>query len=359
MKILFAPFPFPRSAMMVLLLAAAIAPGRAGSVGAPYEIATWSGFRSAAISYTFDDNLPNQYAVAVPMFHAAGFKMTLFTVANPQGGTFSWSQAQAAAACGDEIASHTMTHPDLTTVTAVQLTNELADSRSNINARITNALCVTLAYPYCTVPREAVTAQYYIAARSCSGQLVPATPPDFFDISSFGCGSLGGIRTAAQFNQLADQAAASNAWCVYLIHAIDNDNGYSPLPGATLQASLDYLRANRDKFWVETFGNVVRYIKERNASSVIETVTSSNRIALQVTNSLDRALFDYPLTLRRPLPAGWPAAVVLQNNRPVTAKCVTLDSTRCVVFDVVPNRGEVVLAKTILPLQSTTAFPGQ
>jgi peptidoglycan/xylan/chitin deacetylase (PgdA/CDA1 family) len=345
MKKLFGHSSFRRSMGIFLLLAATVT-GRAGSVAAPYEIATWAGFRSAAITYTFDDNLPNQYAVAVPMFHAAGFKMTLFTVVNSWDSSFTWSKAQTAAAYGDEIASHTMTHLNLTTVNAEQLTNDLANSRSNINARITNALCVTLAYPYCAVPREAVTAQYYIAARSCSGQLVPATPTDFFDISSFGCGSQGPVRTAAQFNGLVDQAAASNAWCVYLIHAIDNDNGYSPLPGATLQASLDYLGASPDKFWVETFGNVVRYIQERNASSVIETLTASNRITLQVTNSLDRAIFDYPLTLRRPLPAGWPSAAVSQNNRPVTAKCVTLNSTHYVMFDVVPNGGEVVLRKT-------------
>src|ERR1035441_5316262 len=105
----------------------------AGSVAVPYEIGTWEGFRPAAITYTFDDNLPNQYAIAVPMFHAAGFKMTLFTVVNSWVGTFTWAQAPTAAAYGDESASHTMTHPSLTTVSAAQLTNELANSQSNIN----------------------------------------------------------------------------------------------------------------------------------------------------------------------------------------------------------------------------------
>ncbi len=63
---------------------------RAGTVAAPYQIGTWRGFRPAAISFTFDDNLPNQYAVAVPMFNAKGFKITLFTVSSwPSGG--SWS----------------------------------------------------------------------------------------------------------------------------------------------------------------------------------------------------------------------------------------------------------------------------
>ena len=321
----------------------------AGSVAAPYEIGTWEGFRPAAISYTFDDNLPNQYTIAVPMFHAAGFKMTLFTVVNTWVGTFTWSQAQTAALYGDEIASHTMTHPSLTTVPATQLTNELAISQSNINSRITNELCVTLAYPNCAVPNETVTAQYYIAARGCSGQLVSSTPLDFMNISSFVCGSVGSIQTAAQFNSLANNAATAKAWCVYLIHALDGDNGYSPLPSATLQASVNYMSTNQDKFWVETFGNVVRYIQERNASSVAETASSNNSIIVQVTNNLNNLIYNYPITLRRPVPANWPAVAVSQNNRPITAKLVTVNSTNYVMFDVVPNGGNIVLSKTVLP----------
>jgi oligosaccharide reducing-end xylanase len=349
MKNPFASFFLPLPAMIFLAMASAAVVGRAGSVAVPYEIGTWEGFRPAAITYTFDDNLPNQYTIAVPMFHAAGFKMTLFTVVNTWVGTFTWSQAQTAASYGDEIASHTMTHPSLTTVLAAQLTNELANSQSNINYRVTNEFCVTLAYPNCVVPNESIVAQFYIAARGCSGSLVSSTPLDFMNISSFVCGSQGSIQTPAQFNSLADSAATTHAWCVYLIHALDADNGYSPLPSATLQASLNYMSTNQNKFWVETFGNVARYIQERNASSVAETSNSGKSITLQVTNNLNNLIYNYPITLRRPVPANWPAVAVSQNNQRVTTKLVTVNSTNCVMFDVVPNGGEVVLTKSVLP----------
>src|ERR1039457_1849949 len=345
----------PPAAIFLALASAAIVV-RAGSVAAPYEIGTWEGFRPAAITYTFDDNLPNQYAIAVPMFHAAGFRMTLFTVVNSWIGTFTWAQAQNAAAYGDEIASHTMTHPSLTTVSAAQLTNELANSQSNINVRITNEFCVTLAYPNCVVPSEAVTAQYYIAARICSGSLVPSTPSDFLQISSYILGNTGPYTTGASINGLADNAVTAHAWCVYLIHALDGDNGYSPLPSTALQASVNYMSTNQNKFWVETFGNVVRYIQERNASSVVETSNSGKSLTLQVTNNLNNLIYNCPITLRRPVPANWPAVAVSQNNRPITAKLVTVNSTNYVMFDVVPNGGNIVLSKTVLPF--TLSNPG-
>jgi len=81
--------------------------GLAGTVSAPYQIGTWQGFRQAAITYTFDDDLPNQYSIAVPMFNAKGFKMTLFTVTIWLPGR-AWSLVQTAASFGHEVASHTV-----------------------------------------------------------------------------------------------------------------------------------------------------------------------------------------------------------------------------------------------------------
>jgi Polysaccharide deacetylase len=335
---------------VIVFLVATVTPSAsfAGSVAAPYEIGTWEGFRLAAISYTFDDNVPNQYSIAVPMFHAAGFKLTLFTVVN-YWTSFTWAQAQGAANYGDEIASHTMTHPNLTTNTLAQLTNELANSQSNINYRITNELCLTLAYPYCAAPNETVVARYYLAARGCSGSLVPSTPSDFLNISSFVLGSAGPYTTGDSIIALANSATNSHSWCVYLIHSIDVNDDYSPLSSAALQASVNYMSTNQDKFWVETFGNVVRYIQERNASSVAETANTGGSITVQVTNNLNPSIYSYPITLRRPVPANWPAVAVSQNGQPITAKLVTVNSTRYVMFDVVPNGGDVVLSKTVLP----------
>jgi len=327
----------------------------AGSVAAPYQIGTWEGFRPAAISYTFDDNVPNQYSIAVPMFHQAGFKITLFTVIN-YWTSFTWSMAQTAASYGDEIGSHTVTHTSLNTVSATQLTNELANSQSTINSRITNQLCVTLAYPNCAVPNETVVAQYYIAARGCSGSLVPSTPSDFMNISSFVLGSAGSYTTAASINSLANSAAASQSWCVYLIHSIDINDDYSPLSSTALQASVNYLSANQSKFWVETFGNVVRYIQERNASSVTETANSGSSITIQVTNNLGNSIYNYPITLRRPLPTGWPSALVTQTGKDVGAQVVVVGTTNFLMFDVVPNGGDVMISTGIVVVAATQAL---
>jgi oligosaccharide reducing-end xylanase len=327
----------------------------AGSVAAPYEIGTWRGFRAAAISYTFDDGCSNQFTVAIPMFDARGFKLTLFSVVGATNGMFpGWSKLQAAAAGGHEIASHTLTHPNLGQLSDSQQATELKESQAAINANVSGQKCLALAYPFCAEANEALTSQYYIAARTCSGQIVPATPANFMSISSFACGSQGSVQTTQDFNNRANDAVTTNGWCVYLIHGIDHDGGYSPVSTATLQGSVDYMSANQDKFWVETFGNVARYILERNVASVKETSSRDDSLTLQVTDNLTDSIFNYPITLRRPLPANWPAAVVSQNHKSVSAQIVDVASKKYVMFDVVPDGGDIIISKHALRQTPTT-----
>ncbi len=324
----------------------AVNAGYSQTIAPPYEVGNWPGFRTAAVSYTFDDGCPNQLAIAIPMFNEFGFKLTLFTITGPNASP-NWTGLQNAASQGHEVASHTVTHRDLSTLSIADQTTELADSQSAINSHITGRQCVTLAYPYCAPGNQALTATYYIAARNCQGYIEANTPANFYSISSLVCGAQGTVQTAADFNAKFVSVAASKGWCVFLIHGIDNDWGYSQISSATIRAGLQYLDARRSTFWVQTFGNVVRYVQERNAVNVAESSNTGDSITLQVTDTLDNAIYNYPLTIRRPLPAGWLAVKVSQNGLPVNASIVNVNSVKYVMFDVVPNGGDIVLSKTL------------
>jgi peptidoglycan/xylan/chitin deacetylase (PgdA/CDA1 family) len=313
------------------------------TIGPPYEVGNWPGFRTAAVSYTFDDGCSNQAAIAIPMFNEPnfGFKMTLYPVINWGP---NWTVLQSAAAAGHEVGSHTMSHPTLAGLTIAAQTTELVNSQNTINSHIPGRQCVTLAYPNCSPSDPTLTATYYIAARHCDGRVEPNTPLNMYMVSSIILG-VSGINTTAGITAKDDAAAASKGWCVFLIHGIDGDGGFSPLSSTILRESLQYLAARRSTFWVATFGNVVRYIRERNAVSVTETANSGNNITLLVTDTLNDANYSYPITIRRPLPQGWPFADVSQNGQAVNACIVIVNSVKYVMFDAVPDGGEVVLSK--------------
>jgi oligosaccharide reducing-end xylanase len=308
-------------------------------VDTPYAVGTWRGFVPAAVSYTFDDGCSNQFAVAIPMFNAKGFKLTLFTVVT--GGMFpGWSKLDSAALRGHEIASHTMTHIQLPASTEEY---ELRNSKDSINKYIPGRQCITMAYPYCVEGTDSICRKYYIAGRTCSGQIVPKNPANFYAISSFLCGSQGSNNSTATINALANNAASSNGWCVYLFHGIDNDGGYSPVSTATLQGCVNYMDTSRSRFWVETFRNVARYIKERNAASVRGVSRTADTITLRVTDTLNDTIYNYPLSIRRPLPSGWTTPAVLQGGTLLTAQFKDSSGTRYVTFDAVPDGGNVLI----------------
>jgi peptidoglycan/xylan/chitin deacetylase (PgdA/CDA1 family) len=318
--------------------------GYCGNVAAPYEVGIWPGFRSAAVTYTFDDNCAKQYTVALPMFDEFGFKMTMYPVINWEP---NWPVLQEAAKKGHEIGSHTVTHTkDPNKMTLERQETELAKSQNTINSHITVQKCLTIAYPYCQPLDKALTEKYYIAARHCQGYIEANTPRNMYQISSIMCGSGGTVKTGADFNTRFEKAAASKRWCVFLLHGIDDDGGASPISTEALRAGLEYLKAHKDKFWVATFANVVRYIRERNDVSVTEISHSDNSITLKVTDTLDDAIYNYPLTLRRPLPEGWTGAKVSQNGHSVDASVIEVDSVKYIMFDAVPDGGEVVLTKS-------------
>lgn len=318
------------------------------NVASPYQVGTWQGFRSGAVSYTFDDNCPNQLAIAVPMFDQFGFKLTLFTVtATSNWGWYAnWNGLRNAAAEGHEIASHTITHPYFNQIPDSMVQKECELSQDTINAHIRGNQCITIAYPYCIPGNEAIDANYYMAGRGCSGQIVSKNPSDFMNISSFVLGNQG-TNTIAGIEGVANNAAASSGWCVYLIHGINGTEpgAYSPISQDTILATLKYLNANPSKFWVAPFGTVARYIKERNSASVSEISNQGDSLVVRVTTNMDTVYSRTPLTIRRSLPQGWDSVIVCQNGDTLSSKLVKIDTVKYVMFNAVPDTGNITIIK--------------
>ena len=317
-------------------------------IESPYEIGKWQGFKPAAISYTFDDNCTNQLAVAVPLFNKYAFKVTLFTVIkwNP-----NWAGLQAAANNGHEIASHTVNHPSLDSINDINQQLEYRDSKKIINNTITGQECVTLAYPFCSCGNSLLCSEYYIAARSCDGFLDPPTPPNFMCISSIGCGTDYHDQTAADLNARVESAIPSGSWCVFMLHDIDNIAGYSSQRSDELGQHLKFVASNSSQYWVNTFGNVVRYIKERNAVTLIVEKENSNQISLLLKDTLDNKIYNYPVSIRRTLPKGWKGASIKQVNIKLSVKLIQEYAKSYIQFDAIPNMGLISIKRENKALQ--------
>lgn len=308
-----------------------------------YEVATWFGFKEAALTYTFDDGCANQFAIGIPMFDEFGYKMTLFPVINWSGD--KWDKLQSAAQSGHEVASHTVSHPVLARIPVDKQQAELENSRLEIEKRIPDAKCLTIAYPNCVTGDYSLVAKNYIAARGCQGFIEGKTPKDFLNISSLMCGSQSGLKTAADLNSKITSALSSNGWLIYLFHGIDNDGGFSPIPSADLRQNLEYVKTMDARIWVATFLDVSLYIRERDAVNIQEVSSSKKQLTLSVVDTLDNEIYKYPLSLRYTLPTGWKNTEVIQNGKKIDCEIVGEGAHRKVQFNIIPDAGNVILKR--------------
>jgi hypothetical protein len=303
------------------------------------EIGTWGDFASGAVSHTFDDNMntdPSKEEQKI--YDQYGFHMTCFV----QTGSVNWNNAKATFAKGHEIGNHTVSH--------TSDVSGMNDAQKAIKQNVPGEKCISIAYPNCNTPGDAEVLKTHVAGRNCDGKTASKSPSNFAQISSamFGSGQGNYANDATSLNNFANQAASSQGWSVYTFHGIGTQtHSWATISMDAIKGHLSYLNTNRSKVWVETFGNVARYIKERDGAKV--TVTSSDDKSIKLTltdNQQDNTIFNYPLSLRCEMPAGWTKPSVTQNGKEVKDTIVTVNSKSYIMFQAVPDGGEIVLSAT-------------
>lgn len=318
-------------------IAALIAMGSSMVFAQDAEIATWSGFRKGAASFTFDDGAPSHVSDGGPLFDKYGYKGTFNVVVNWNP---DWSGFGNMAKNGHEIASHSNTHGQ-------NMSGEEASSKQSIASKIQQKYgIITVAYPNCNVPNKSAVQQNYVIGRICNGswQSQPDMmgkdgPSDWTMASAIMTGSTG----TNDFKGNMQKAVQQGGWIAFLTHGFENKNNgsatYSPTPLSAIEDGLKWAQQNDKDIWVAPMGHVAMYIKERKASKA-EVSNSGSSITVKLTHNIKDNVsdYDYPLSLR--VKYSGSTANVTQAGAKLESK---IDGGY-VYFDAVPNAGDIVIA---------------
>ena len=240
-----------------------------GTVGTPHA-------QTGMVTFTFDDGALNQYTHGYTVMRKYGLPGTLFVVSGGadagSDGTepfyMGWDQIREMSASGWEIGAHahSIPHPDLTTLSDVELFNELAYSKR----RIAEELMVVpkiFASPFGEFTDQVVNEVqlYYLAhfrAWGGSEGYNSLNVENSYDISRY---DVSHEHTSEDVCTAITRAGAEGFWLVLMFHQIVDQE---PSP---YQVSL------------QTFEDIVRCTQNLQHEGIVRVVNPTQALNLEET----------------------------------------------------------------------------
>jgi hypothetical protein len=304
----------------------------------------WKDDKIAPLSFTVDDN----WASEVPWWleqsaKYGNFPITWFIITNKVGGHSdggTWQLWGDVVARGHDVQSHTMTHLQADDPASLSIDTEYSGSIKAIEENIPGHRVRMLAYPggkNSNLNSESVAATYYAGARSTTGTLVPAATIPYMAVRAVTEGSFNNPAAHwADPKRVLDPADKMyRTWCVMIYHGAGDKNVDRPF--------FPWVAENKDKLWLSRFSDASLYGQEREAATLKVTDKGSSKIEFELTDTLDDAIYDQPLTIKVRLPDGWKSVAATQAGKAVESRFVTNDGHPFALVDAIPDKGRVSL----------------
>ncbi len=251
--------------MALLLLSQAscsAGPGE-GEEGLPLDIgmlgSELSGSAPVVVSLTFDDTVANQYT-ARDILKSHGMQGTFYLNSPRIGvaGYLSQQQVQDLVSDGNEIGSHTLSHPHLPALEASEQRREMCNDRvalMNMFAPTNPGFSVnSIAYPYgefSGVTQEAASACGFTSGRgtgglcgTCSTAAAEAIPP----ASAMNVRSYGSVQSTTPVSTITgwitNARANGGGWVPIIFHHICTNCGQYAMTAANFDALLTWIQSN-------------------------------------------------------------------------------------------------------------------
>ena len=240
----------------------------------------WPHGAKAAVSLAYDDAIGSQLDNAIPALDRTGLKGSFYlTLSNPSV-MQRLDEWRAAAAHGHELGNHTLFHlcsakaPGHEWVTPELDLDTMSAARMAAQVRLANTMLHAIdgrTERTFTVPcgdRVAQGGDYvdlvkteFVAIKSGAGGVV--ADMDALDPYAVGVTAPEGV-TGAQLIALVQQAAQAGTMINFTFHGIGGD--YIVTTRRAHEELLDYLAAHRDVYWTDTFIDIMKYVKARQAA---------------------------------------------------------------------------------------------
>jgi peptidoglycan/xylan/chitin deacetylase (PgdA/CDA1 family) len=236
----------------------------------------------------------------------------------------SWDDFRKDAAEGYEIASHSITHATMPGLDEANIRYELEKSKEEIKNQLGDKYTFSTEVPYGYEDDRVMQIAYkiYPALRNRmpepflkeidrASKTLPH-PSDHKDYVQWQRGPLHNTPLPLMKSWVDTTCANKDTWLVLVFHGIDS-LGWEWTPIPKLEEYFNYIKAREPQLWIATFGDVTKYMREREHTRVSQLIRKMG-ISITLTYSLDQRQYDVPLTLKTYIPDSWKTAFVIQKS---------------------------------------------
>jgi len=264
----------------------------------------------------------------------------------------TWADFRRDAAKGYEFASHSVTHASMPALDSANIVYELEKSKADILTQLGKKYTFSAEVPYGYENSRVMQYAYkiYPALRNrmpepwlkeidrASKNTPGTTNKDYIQWQR---GATTKTPLSLMQSWVDTAAAKNNTWLVLVIHGVDG-LGYEALPHTLLDSYFTYIKHNEDKLWIATFGDVTRYMRERESAKV-QSKVDDGKIVVSLNYPLDKAMYNIPLTLKTYVPDGWKQASISQGKHMQKVMLLHDDKGNYIIYQAYANRGDVVI----------------
>lgn len=206
-------------------------------------------FSEGMVTLSFDDAWASQYTNALPILQASGLPATFYFISSVIQnnsnfpGYMTPPMATTIASGGYEIADHTITHPDLTTLSSSQVVNEITASRTYLQS-LTGKSITSIAYPYGSLNstvKNLVIQAGYTSGRGVDDSQLNTPSSDRYNLFSQ---CIENTESVATIESWINKAKANKQWYILCFHEIGTTVGgqqYS-MPTSEFQTIINYIK---------------------------------------------------------------------------------------------------------------------
>jgi len=266
----------------------------------------------------------------------------------------TWDDFRADAAKGYEFASHSITHAGMPGLDSANIVYELTKSKeemlNQMGAKYTfscevpygyeNERVMQIAYKIYPALRNRMPEPWLKEIDRPSKKTPGATDHDYIQWQRE-CNTRAPLPLMKSWVDTA--VARKDTWLVLVIHGVDG-LGYEALPSTMLDEYFQYIKSKQKaSIWIATFGDVTKYMREREAATVNSRIVKY-QVKVKLTHTLDKAMYNLPLTLKTYVPSKWSQASIWQGKDGHQVEILQDAKGNYIKYQAKPNDGEITIS---------------